>query len=136
MTMAMADSAKGPGDIDYICAHGPGHPQIDRMETLKIKEVFGQEAYRVPVSSIKGVTGNPLAAAGVMQLATSALAIDRGVVPPTANHEIPAPDCDLDYVPEGPRKADVQCALVNTHGLGGGNTTMIIQTPRNGAWTT
>lgn len=127
MRMALADSGKRPEDVNYICAHGPGHPAIDRMETQTIKEVFGAVAYQIPVSSIKGVTGNPLAAAGVMQLAAAALAIDRGVIPPTTNLEVPDPDCDLDYVPEGPRRGDVRCALVNTHGLGGGNTTVVIQ---------
>ena len=92
-----------------------------------IKEVFGDMAYRIPVTSIKGNVGNPLAAAGPMQLVSCALALQAGVIPPIANHEVPAPGCDLDYVAEGCRKTNPKTVLINAHGLGGGNTSMVVQ---------
>ena len=127
MEIALANAHKRAADIDYICAHGPGHPMIDRAETDMIKEVFGDAAYRVPVSSIKGNVGNPLAAAGPMQLVSCALALQAGIIPPIANHENPAPGCDLDYVSGNCRKTNPKTALINTHGLGGGNTSMVVQ---------
>lgn len=127
MEIALANSHKRAEDIDYICAHGPGHPMIDLAETEMIKEVFGDVAYRVPVTSVKGNVGNPLAAAGPMQLVSCALSLQAGIIPPIANHEHPAPGCDLDYVSGNFRKTDPKTVLINTHGLGGGNTSMVVQ---------
>ena len=126
MSLALANAGCRPEAIDYICAHGPSDPVLDKIETLCIKKVFGKRAYQIPVSSIKGVTGNPLAAAGPLELATCVMAMQEALVPPTANYEHPDADCDLDYVPMKPRKTDVQMSLVNIHGLGNGNSTMII----------
>lgn len=126
MEQAMADSLKGQKTIDYICAHGPSDPVIDRVETEMIKRVMGLRAYGIPVTSIKGATGNPLSAAGPHELATCALIMRNGEVPPTTNYEHSDPECDLDYVQEGPRRMDVQTALINLHGLGGGNSSMIV----------
>lgn len=126
MVSALANASTRPECIDYICAHGPSDPTIDRVETEMIKEVMGDLAYRVPVTSIKGATGNPLSAAGPHELATCALIMRHGVIPPTTNYEFPDPDCDLDYVAEGPREADVTTAMINLHGLGGGNSSMIV----------
>lgn len=114
-------------DIDYISAHGPSHCVLDRAETAIIKKVFGSWAYKIPVSSIKGVIGNPLAAAGPMQVAATLLAMRDDLVPPTANLNTPDPQCDLDYVPNTPRRARLNTALIDVHGLGGDNACIILQ---------
>ena len=128
MTEAMANAGRRATDVDYISAHGPGHPVLDRVETAMIKKVFGQRAYSVPVSSIKGVIGNPLSAAGALQVIACCLAVRHGIIPPTANLDIADPECDLDYVPRVARRARISCALVNSHGVGGGNTTLVLET--------
>jgi 3-oxoacyl-(acyl-carrier-protein) synthase len=92
-----------------------------------ITRVFAPAGNRVPVSSIKGVTGNPLAAAGPLQLIACALAFEHGHIPPTANHERPNVGCDLDFVPGRARKARLNCALINVRGLGGGNSSMVVE---------
>ena len=126
MSLALANAGCRAEKIDYVCAHGPSDPLLDKVETACIKKVFGKHAYQIPVSSIKGVTGNPLAAAGPLELATCVMAIQEGLVPPTANHEHSDADCDLDYVPRKPLKMDINRALINIHGLSNGNSTMII----------
>lgn len=127
MTCALDDAALLPGDIDYINAHGPGHPLIDVTETQCIKQVFGPHAQQIPVSSIKGVIGNPLAAAGGLQMAATVMAMREHLIPPTANYANPDPDCDLYYVPNFPLRASVHHALINLHGLGGGNISLILR---------
>ena len=127
MLMAMANAGIYFHEIDYICAHGPGHPIMDRVETDMIKKVFGKHAYAVPISSIKGVTGNPLAAAGPYQMVTCALALKNNVIPPTANCENVDPDCDLDYVPGKARITHLNRILINTHGLGGQNCSTVVR---------
>ena len=92
----------------------------------RFKEVFGTRAYSIPVSSIKGNTGNPLAAAGVHQVVATSLAFRNSLIPPTANLERPDPDCDLDIVTGAPRMARLRCALINTHGLGGRNGSLVV----------
>jgi act minimal PKS ketosynthase (KS/KS alpha) len=92
-----------------------------------IKTVFGDTAYRVPISSIKGVIGNPLAAAGALQIIACALAMKYDLIPPTANLEKPDPDCDLDYVPLTARHSRITTILINAHGIGGGNSSMIVE---------
>jgi len=129
MELALANACRQPAEIDYICAHGPGHPVLDRVETEMIKSVFGAEAYRIPVSSIKGVTGNALAAGGPLQLVACACALRDQLIPPTANLENPDPYCDLDFVAERPRLVRIGTVLVNCHGLGGGNASMVIERP-------
>jgi 3-oxoacyl-[acyl-carrier-protein] synthase II len=126
MRMALANAGRTVEDIDYISAYGPGHPVLDAVEVGVIKRVFGREAYSVPVSSIKGVTGNALAAGGPLQLAACALTIRNKVIVPTANYEFPDPNCDLDFVPNTPRKSEVECALINVRGLGGSASTMVV----------
>jgi 3-oxoacyl-(acyl-carrier-protein) synthase len=128
MALALANARLHPTEIDYVCAHGPSHPVIDRIETAAIREVFGPHAYRMPVSSIKGVIGNPLAAAGPLQAIACGLAMRDGLVPPTANYVTPDPDCDLDYVPE-PRRGRIGRVLVNVHGVGGGNGVLALGRP-------
>lgn len=127
MKGALANAGLMPNQVDYICAHGPSEPIMDEVETNNIKHVFGDHASQVPISSIKGVTGNALAAQGPMQVIASALAIEHQVIPPTANLEHPDPKCDLDFVPLHSRHAKVNRVLVNVHGLGGGNTSMVLQ---------
>ncbi len=112
--------------IDYISAWGCGDPTLDRMETRAIKEVFGDHAYNLAVSSIKAVTGNPLGAAGPLQLVTCALAFRHGLLPPTVNFEHRDIDCDLDYIQGAPRRARPRRILLNAHGLGGGNTCVVL----------
>jgi 3-oxoacyl-(acyl-carrier-protein) synthase len=99
---------------------------IDRVETAMIKRVLGPRAYRIPVTSIKGATGNPMAAAGALELATCALIMQQELVPPTTNYTTPDPHCDLDYVPARPRRLVVRRALVNVHGLGGINSALAV----------
>ncbi len=123
---AMANANVSTKQISYICAHGPGHPVMDRIETEIIKRVFGNDAYRVPVSSIKGVTGNPLSASGPFQVAAAVLALAHSIVPPTANCDAVDPLCDLDYVTEGARHVALETALINTHGIRGNNVCMVV----------
>lgn len=126
MELALANASCDKTEIDYISAYGPGDPMLDAAETRYIKEVFGSRAYSIPVSSIKGVTGNPLAAGGPLQIATCGLAIRDQIIPPTANYEIADPNCDLDVVPTRARKATVDRALLNVRGLGGSASSMVI----------
>lgn len=130
MRLAMANAGRDVREIDYICSYGPGHPVLDAAEARMIRRVFAPEAAHVPVSSIKGVTGNPLSAAGPMQLISCALAFQEGLIPPTANHESPLPGCELDFVPGKARKALLNCALINVRGLGGGNSSMVVERVR------
>jgi len=127
MRMALDGAGKTPEDIDYICAYGPGHPALDIVETDMIKRVFGNRAYGVPISSIKGVTGNALSAAGPHQLITCALCFKHNIIPPTANYEVSDPRCDLDFVPGRFRNRRIKTALINVRGLGGGNSSMVVE---------
>lgn len=126
MTMALANAQRTIHDVDYISAYGPSHPMLDAAEIAVIKKVFGERAYSVPISSIKGVTGNPLAAAGPFQVVACALTLRDQIIAPTANYEIPDPICDLDVVPNRARRAKVDCALINVRGLGGSANTMVV----------
>jgi 3-oxoacyl-[acyl-carrier-protein] synthase II len=127
MRMALANACRDVNEVDYICSYGPGHPELDASEVRMIHRVFGSIADQVPVSSIKGVTGNPLAAAGPFQVISCALAFKYNKIPPTANHECPGFGCDLDFVPRKARKARLNCALINVRGLGGGNSSMVVE---------
>jgi 3-oxoacyl-[acyl-carrier-protein] synthase II len=126
MKIALANASRSPNEIDYISAYGPSHPVLDVVEVQSIKCVFRQRAYAVPVSSIKGVTGNPLAAGGPFQVAACALAFRDQLIPPTANYELEDPQCDLDFVPLLARKAKVDSALINVRGIGGSASTLIV----------
>ncbi len=127
MRDALANAGRRPDAVDYLCAHAPGHPLIDRIETAMIKKVFGTHAYRLPISSIKGIIGSPLSAAGPMQVIACSLALRDGLIPSTTNLEKPDPACDLDYLPGKPRRIRPNVILINTHGLGGGNSTLIVE---------
>jgi 3-oxoacyl-[acyl-carrier-protein] synthase II len=131
MRLAMANASRAKEDVDYISAYGPGHPLLDAAEVHFIKEVFGDRAYEVPVTSIKGVTGNPLAAAGPMQIASCALSFRDQLIPPTANLENPDPECDLNFVTGRPRKAQLDCILLNVRGLGGSASSLVVESCRS-----
>jgi 3-oxoacyl-[acyl-carrier-protein] synthase II len=130
MRAAIDSAGKTPEEIDYICAYGPGHPALDVMETDMVKRVFGRRAYSIPMSSIKGVTGNALSAAGPHQVITCALCFKYGIIPPTANYEVADPRCDLDYVPGRSRNRWINTALINVRGLGGGNSSLVVERVR------
>jgi len=127
MSMALDDAEVSPDEIDYICAHGPSDV-FDRVETIAIKKVLGRHAHEIPVSSIKSMIGNPLSAAGPLQLIASIMVFERGIIPPTINFEYPDVDCDLDYVPKKAKKSDnINTILINSHGFGGVNSSIIIR---------
>jgi len=126
MTHALDNAGVGCADIDYINAHGPGDQSVDVEETNSIKNVFQERAFSIPVSSIKGATGSPMGTGGAMQVIATALAIQNGVIPPTTNYKTPDPDCDLDYVPRNPRQLNINYALVNSHGFGRSNCSVVL----------
>ncbi|HYY34297.1 MAG TPA: beta-ketoacyl-ACP synthase II [Gaiellaceae bacterium] len=126
MRSALERSGVAAEDVDYINAHGTSTPLGDAAETKAIKEVFGDHAYELAVSSTKSVMGHTLGAAGAVEAIMCALAIRDGMLPPTINYANPDPDCDLDYVPNEARKADVRVALSNAMGLGGHNGCVLL----------
>jgi 3-oxoacyl-[acyl-carrier-protein] synthase II len=125
MQAALKDSGLSIDDIDYINAHGTATPVNDIMETIAIKEVFGQRAYSIPVSSTKSIHAHTLGAAGALEGIVSVLALKHGFIPPTINYRDCDPQCDLDYVTDGARKADLRNVLSNSFAFGGNNTTII-----------
>lgn len=127
MVKAIKDAGLKPEDIQYINAHGTSTGVGDKSETQAVKSVFGEYAYKVPVSSTKSMTGHLLGAAGGVEAVVIALTIKNGVIPPTINLENPDPECDLDYVPNKPRKAEVKVAMSNSFGFGGHNATIILK---------
>ena len=128
MANALRDAKMEPSDIQYINAHGTSTPYNDRTETIAIKKVFGGNAKKVAVSSTKSMTAHMLGAAGGVELIASALTLQNQMLPPTINYEFPDPECDLDYVPNKPRKAAVRAAMSNAFGFGGHNATLIVRT--------
>jgi 3-oxoacyl-[acyl-carrier-protein] synthase II len=128
MTMAFGDAGITPDEIDYINAHGTSTPLGDSAETRVIKLALGEEsAGRVGISSTKGATGHCLGAAGAVEAIFSIMAVNRGVMPPTINYDEPDPECDLDYIPNEARKADVRIAVSNSFGFGGHNASIVIR---------
>ncbi len=127
MEKAIQDAGLTPRDVDYINAHGTSTPIGDISETLAIKRLFGESAPSVAVSSTKSMTGHLLGAAGGIETIICALAVEKGVIPPTINYENPDPDCDLNYVPNKPVRRDVRVAMSNSFGFGGHNATIVVK---------
>ena len=127
MAMALKNAGVNPDQVTYINAHGTSTPFNDLNETLAIKSVFGGHAKKVMVSSTKSMTGHMLGAAGAVESIICCMAMDKGVVPPTINYETPDPECDLDYVPNTARDADVAYAMSNSLGFGGTNATLLFK---------
>jgi 3-oxoacyl-[acyl-carrier-protein] synthase II len=123
--MAIDDAGLGVDDIDYINAHGTSTSVNDKVETLVIKKVFGDRAYKIPVSSTKSMMGHLIAAAGATELIICLMAIRDNVVPPTTNYETPDPECDLDYIPNVARQHRCDVALSNSFGFGGQNIALL-----------
>ncbi|MCH1639333.1 beta-ketoacyl-ACP synthase II [Paenibacillus timonensis] len=127
MKMAIRDAGIAPEEVDYINAHGTSTPVGDRSETIAIKRAFGDHAYKLAVSSTKSMTGHLLGAAGGVEGVICGLTLQHGVIPPTINLEHPDPECDLDYVPNEARRADVRVTMSNSFGFGGHNATIIMK---------
>jgi len=126
MATAVADAGLAVDDVQYINAHGTSTPLNDKLETAAIKAVFGSHARKMAISSSKSMTGHLLGAAGGVEFVISVLTIGRSVIPPTINYENPDPECDLDYVPNEPREADVKNVLSNSFGFGGHNCALTV----------
>jgi 3-oxoacyl-[acyl-carrier-protein] synthase II len=126
MRGALKDARLNPEDIGYINAHGTSTKVNDRCETLAIKQLFGEYAFKIPVSSSKSMLGHLIAAGGAVELITCIQTMLRGVVPPTINYETPDPECDLDYVPNVAREKKVRHALSNSFGFGGQNIALSV----------
>jgi len=134
MRSALARARVDPSDVDYVNAHGTSTPLGDLAETKALKDVFGEHAYKLAVSSTKSVTGHCFGAAGAIEAMMCVLAIHEGTIPPTINYEHPDPECDLDYVPNEAREAKVDVALSNAMGLGGHNGCVLLgRADRNGS---
>jgi len=127
MRRALKKAGIQPEEVDYINAHGTSTPLNDKTETLAIKAVFGEAAYRVPISSTKSMTGHLIGAAGAVEAIACVKTIQEGIIHPTINYEYPDPECDLDYVPNVARRADVRVALSNSFGFGGHNSCLVFK---------
>ncbi|CAN5220703.1 beta-ketoacyl-ACP synthase II [soil metagenome] len=127
MKRALEEGGLDPSDIDYINAHGTSTPLNDAYETQAIKTVFGDHAYRLMVGSTKSMTGHLLGGAGGLEFVITSMVLAENKVPPTINYEVPDPDCDLDYVPNEMREADVRAGLTNSLGFGGHNATLALK---------
>lgn len=131
MKSALKDAGITSGSIDYINAHGTSTQFNDMYETRAIKSVFGDKAYKIPVSSTKSMTGHLLGGAGGIETVFTALTISDGIIPPTINHDNPSEECDLDYVPNVARRANVEVALTNSFGFGGTNASLVLKKYRS-----
>jgi beta-ketoacyl-acyl-carrier-protein synthase II len=132
MRMALDDAAMAPQEIEYINAHATSTPVGDGRETAAIKDVFGEHAYRLAVSSTKSMTGHLVGAAGGLEAVLSVQALVDGFIPPTINLENPGPECDLDYVPNVGRSAQLRAVMSNAYGFGGHNVSLVFRKPSSG----
>ena len=124
---ALKDASISPEEVDYVNAHGTSTPLNDKNETIILKEVFGLHARKLAVSSIKSMIGHLIGAAGSVELIGALMALEEGIIPPTINYDTPDPDCDLDYVPNQARQADVNVILKNSFGFGGKNSALMVR---------
>ena len=127
MRLALADAGMAPDELDYINAHGTSTGPNDRSETAAIKTVFGEQAYRIPISSTKSMTGHLMGAGGGVEAVACVRALEEGIIPPTINYEFPDPECDLDYVPNQAREVPIRTAMSNSFGFGGHNATIVLR---------
>jgi 3-oxoacyl-[acyl-carrier-protein] synthase II len=127
MKCAIKDAGISPEEVDYINAHGTSTEFNDKTETIAIKKVFGERAYKIPISSTKSMTGHLLGAAGACELVATVVSMNNGFIHPTINYHTPDPECDLDYVPNTARNGQITCALSNSLGFGGHNAVIIIK---------
>jgi 3-oxoacyl-[acyl-carrier-protein] synthase II len=127
MNLALEDAGLKPEDVNYINAHGTSTPANDKAETQAIKKVFGEYAYRIPISSTKSMIGHTIGAAGAIEAIVCCLVIENNLIPPTINYEYPDPDCDLDYVPNETRRSKVDTTLSNAFGFGSNNSALIFR---------
>jgi 3-oxoacyl-[acyl-carrier-protein] synthase II len=127
MRWALEEAGLQPEDVDYINAHGTSTPLNDLSETLAIKAVFGENAYRVPISSTKSMIGHAMGASGALESLVCVMTLQTGIIHPTINQEQPDPQCDLDYVPNEARRADVRTILKNSFGFGGQNACLVFK---------
>lgn len=132
MQRALDQAGLSSDDIDYVNAHGTSTPLNDRLETVALKKVFGEYAYELPISSTKSMMGHMLGAAGAVEAGICVLAMQHGVIPPTANYKTPDPDCDLDYVPNVARSASLEAVMTNSLGFGGHNASLVLRQYRPG----
>lgn len=127
MINAMKEAGVQPEQVGYINAHGTSTPLNEKCETAAVKYAFGDHAYKLAVSSTKSMTGHMLGAAGGVEAIITALALKDGILPPTVGYRVPDEDCDLDYVTDGARKADIQYAVSNSMGFGGHNASILLK---------
>jgi 3-oxoacyl-[acyl-carrier-protein] synthase II len=127
MRMTLRDAGVAPEQVDYINAHGTSTPSNDRTETIAIRAVFGEHAYKLAISSTKSMIGHSLGAAGAIEAAVTALTIRDQIIHPTTNQEYPDPDCDLDYVPNAARRVNVRYALSSSFAFGGANACLLLK---------
>lgn len=127
MRKALVRAGLASDDIDYVNAHGTSTPLNDKLETVALKKVFGEYAYQLPISSTKSMMGHMLGAAGAVEAGICVLAMQHGVIPPTANYGTPDPDCDLDYVPNVARSASLEAVMTNSLGFGGHNASLVFR---------
>lgn len=127
MKLALQDAGLNPEQVDYINTHGTSTDLGDIAETLAIKKVFGQRAYKIPANSTKSLIGHLLGAAGAVELIATIKSMEQGIMHPTINQEVPDPECDLDYVPNQARKAEIRVALSNSFGFGGHNISLAVK---------
>jgi 3-oxoacyl-[acyl-carrier-protein] synthase II len=127
MKQALDQSGTAPEGVSYISAHGTGTATNDRLETLAVKQLFGDAAYHVPISSIKSMLGHTMGAASAIEAAACALAVHHDRIPPTINLKDSDPECDLDYVPNCAREQTVKVAMNNAYAFGGNNASLILK---------
>jgi 3-oxoacyl-(acyl-carrier-protein) synthase len=127
MRWALANAGLKPEDIDYVHAHGTSTPLNDLTETRAIKAIFGEQAYKLSISSIKSMLGHAMGASGALQAISTALSIYESIIPPTINYETPDPELDLDYTVNVARKREIRAAISNSFGLGGQNACVVLK---------